>query len=262
MREIDFIQQVLCDMAELVREKYAIRNEIAVSSKRHPNDLLTEADLAVQDAVVGRIREVFPTDAIAAEERGLNDMPVEPDRRCWVIDPIDGTQNFVRGIFPVFGVSIGFARGGRPVAGGVILPITGDLFLAEKGGGVTRNGRPTQVSAEPHALTARVEVDFSGPPERVATLRRAGRIICECGQIRCNCSTVFSLVSIASGDMDGFFHVALYPWDYAAGVVIVEEAGGKVSRLDGSEVRLFDGKRGMVASNGLIHEELLALVEA
>ena len=261
MTEIQLIEEMLLETAQIVQEKYAVRSSIKVSSKNEPNDLLTEADLAVQDRVCERIAQVFPSDAIAAEERERAHNPDDPGARCWVIDPIDGTQNFVFGIFPIFGISIAFAVGGRPVAGGIMFPINNDIFLAERGAGTRRNGKPQRVSEITRVDTARIEIDFSGREHRKETLERAGAIIEEAGQIRCNGSTVHGLCSIASADMEAFFHVALNPWDYAAGQIIIEEAGGKTSRLDGAPLMLFDNKKGILASNAHIHNQLLKMIK-
>jgi myo-inositol-1(or 4)-monophosphatase len=257
MKEIAFVEQVLKVTSLLVREKYAERSKVGVSSKSEANDLLTEVDLAVQDYMVDQIKQLFPEDLVAAEERDFGHIPEDPSCRCWVIDPIDGTQNFVRGLFPTFGISVAFAVGGRVMAGGVGLPMLREAFLAERGEGAFRNGKRLRVSEVGEVAVARIEVDFSGRCERRETLERASRLLCTAGQIRCNCSAVVALCSIASGDMEGFVHVALNPWDYAAGQLLVEEAGGKATRLDGSPLGLFDGGRGVLVSNGRIHDELL-----
>ena len=261
MKERVFIEELLGAASELVRERYGAREAVKVVSKSEPNDLLTEVDLAVQEYVVARIREAFPGDAIAAEEAGFARTPADPDGRCWVIDPIDGTQNFVRALFPTFGVSIAFAEGGVPVAGGVSMPITRDVFVAERGGGTFRNGRRQHATETAEAGLARIEVDFAGREERRKTLSRAGRVLTGAGQIRCNCATVVALCSIASGDMEGFVHTGLHPWDFAAGMIIVEEAGGKATRLDGRPIHLFDNGEGVVISNGRVHDEIISLLQ-
>lgn len=261
MREIEVIEEILLEQAEYLRGRYAVRSEVAVSSKGNANNLLTEADLAVQEGIVRSLSAKYPADCIVGEEGDFARYPGANETRAWVIDPIDGTQNFVRGIHPSFGISLGFAVGGEPVAGGVAMPVTGDVFLAERGGGAWRNGKRIHVSDVADAMVARVEVDFSGPEQREETLRRGNRMLVNAGQIRCHCATVVALCSIAAGEMDGFFHVSLCPWDYAAGVVIVEEAGGKATRPEGDALNLFDGKRGVLASNQLIHDALLAWVD-
>lgn len=261
MKEKELIDALLKEASVFVRQRYLHRANLCVTSKKHPNDLLTEVDLAVQDMIVDGIRRYFPDDAVAAEERDLAHAPDDPDARCWVIDPIDGTQNFVRGLFPMFGISLAFVRGGAAVAGGVALPMSGDSFTAEAGSGAYLGATRLRVSDIPRVSLARVEVDFSGPPERPDTLRYASRMICEAGQVRCACATVTALCQIAAGEMDAFVHVGLNPWDYAAGQLIVEEAGGKATRLDGTPLRVFDSGKGALISNGPLHEELLSLLD-
>ncbi|NUM52944.1 MAG: inositol monophosphatase [Candidatus Hydrogenedentes bacterium] len=260
MREREFIQSTLDDMAIFVRSKYAMRDGMRISTKREANDLLTEVDLAVQEEIVGRIQEEFPHDAIYGEEAGMNEVPADPDGRTWLIDPIDGTQNFVRGLFPAFGISLGFAEQGRPVVGGVAVPGRGELYLAEKGGGAFRNGERIVVSDVGGLASARAEVDFSGPWDREEILHRFSRLMVEIGQVRCHCAAVIGLCSIATADMDAYVHVALNPFDYAAAMIIVEEAGGRVTRLNGGPIHLFDGGRGVLASNGLLHDSLRSII--
>lgn len=260
MRETEFIRSTLDDMAIYARSKYAARDGMRVSSKIDPNDLLTEVDLAVQEEIVGRIQEAFRGDAIFAEEAGMNETLADKDGRTWLIDPIDGTQNFVRGLFPAFGISLAFAERGIPIAGGVAVPGKGELYLAERGGGALRNGERIVVSQYDSVASARAEVDFSGPWDREEILRRFGPLMIEIGQVRCHCAAVIGLCSIATADMDAYVHVALNPYDYAASMLIVEEAGGKVTRLDGRPIHLFDGGRGVLASNSVLHDDLIEVV--
>jgi len=270
VQEIDFITRMFQDLTGFVCRKRASRGEVGITSKSEANDLLTEVDLAVQDRLVEAIGKEFPGDAIVAEERGLAQIPDDPNGRCWVIDPIDGTQNFVRGIFPVFGISVAFAVGGKPVAGGVAIPgislpgvsvsQTAGIFLAEKGAGAYLDDSPIRVSRVDSVSLARVEVDFSGRRQRAETLARFPEILRLCGQVRCNCATVVALCSVAAGEMEAFLHVSLNPWDFAAGQIIVEEAGGRASRLDGSPLMLFDNRHGVLISNGRVHDELASLI--
>ncbi len=257
---MSFIQATLDDMAIFVRTKYAMRDGMRVSTKREANDLLTEVDVAVQDEIVARIRKAYPDDAIFAEENGLHELPSDRDGRTWLIDPIDGTQNFVRGLFPAFGISLGFAVEGKPVAGGVAVPGKGELFLAEKDSGAFRNGERIVVSDFADMGNARAEIDFSGPWDRGEILQRFSPLMIAIGQVRCHCAAVIGLCSIATADMDAYVHVALNPYDYAAAMIIVEEAGGVVTRLDGSPIHLFDEGRGVLASNGLLHDVLMSVI--
>jgi myo-inositol-1(or 4)-monophosphatase len=258
MTELQLIKNAFEALIPYVQERHADKADMAISSKSHVTDLLTEVDVEVQRRIVAMIRESFPDDAIVGEEDGFTNYPDDPNARAWLIDPIDGTQNFVRSLMPEFGISIAFARHGAPVAGGVAFPATGDVFLAEHGSGATRNGRPVHVSHVDSLRMARVEIDFGGPPIRRCTLERAGSVLLHAGQFRCHCAAVLGLCSIASGDGDAYLHVSLSPWDYAAGVLLAVEAGGVSSDFRGSPLHLFRESDGLLVSNGAIHDELLA----
>lgn len=261
VKELQFIEAMLRETAAYVRERYADRGAVEVTVKKEASDLLTEVDLEVQRRVVARLAKEFPSDFVVAEEFGLDRNPTDPGCRCWLLDPIDGTQNFVRGLFPIFGTSLAFAVGGETAAGGIILPIGEDLFLSERGAGAVRNGKPLRVSTVNDIRRAKLEFDFvrlSGREEALGTAREALRSF---GAVRSKGCAVAALCSIASGDADAYLHVGLQPWDYAAGALIVAEAGGKSSRLDGSPIAMFDGRRGLLASNGLLHETMVGLIE-
>jgi myo-inositol-1(or 4)-monophosphatase len=258
MNEITFIETFLKANLEYTLEKYQDRDTITVTSKSDATDLLTEVDLTLQKRAIDQIGENFPGDTIVAEEGTYNRFPDDPNVRCWVMDPIDGTSNFVRGMFPLFGISLAFAMGGESVAGGVLFPGTGDLLLAERGSGATLNGKPVRVSDIQSLAEARVDLDFSGLSDRRAMLDRASDIILGTGVLRCHGSAVCSIAQIATGHVDGYVHMTLNPWDYAAAQLLVEEAGGLATRHDGTPLKLFDNRKGVVISNGAVHEELLS----
>jgi myo-inositol-1(or 4)-monophosphatase len=258
MTEIQLIENVFDTLIPYVCERHADKKGLEVSSKSHATDLLTEVDLEVQRRIVGMIQQFFPEDIVVGEEEGYARYPDDPNARTWLIDPIDGTQNFVRSLLPEFGISIAFARNGLPLVGGVAFPISGDVFLAERGAGATRNGQPVHVSEIASLRLARVEIDFDGPAIRQPTLDRAQEILTNAGQFRCHCAAVLGLCSVASGDSDGYVHVSLNPWDYAAGLLLAEEAGGRSSDFHGNPLHLFHQNDGILVSNGGIHDELLA----
>lgn len=260
MTEIELIERLLDDLCPFVAERRSNPAVLEVSTKSNPADFVTEVDTAVQARIVAAIGDAFPDDRVVGEESGMNGFPADPEARCWVIDPIDGTTNFMRGFFPAFGISIAFAQAGRVRAGGVGMPVTGGRFLAQRGQGAFRNGTALRVSAITELDAARVELDFSAPRDRAKTLKRFAEIITTSGQLLCHGAAVIGLCSIAAGNMDAYFHAALHPWDYAAGMLIVEEAGGKVTRLDGSTVHLFDGTEGLLGTNGHLHDESLAAI--
>jgi myo-inositol-1(or 4)-monophosphatase len=179
-----------------------------------------------------------------------------------VLDPVDGTYNFVRGLVPTFGVTLAFAQGGLPVAGGVIFPKLGEFFLTEQGGGATRNGRPLGVSDIDDLAAAKIEMDFGRLGPRPDTLRRAHRMLCAAGQLRCHGCCVASMCDVAAGEGEAFVHFALSPWDYAAAMLLIQEAGGLVTRPDGSPIHLFDGRKGILAANARLHPRILSLLDA
>ena len=258
MSEIALIEAFLKENADYVRDKYAVKSTITVASKADANDLLTEVDLTIQKRFVDRIAHECPGDVIVGEEGEYTRFPENPDARAWVIDPIDGTYNFMRGLFPIFGVSIAFSIGGAVLAGGVLFPATDRTFLAAYGAGSYCNGKRLHVSDVQQVNEARIDVDFCGPVDRMTLMKTAPDLIAKVGMIRCHGSAVASICEIASGDADGYLHMTLNPWDYAASQIIVEEAGGMASRLDGSPLELFDGRQGVIISNGAIHHEVLA----
>lgn len=263
MNELRFIAEVLAETAPWVRARYADRAELAVSTKSGVMDLVTAVDTEVQERIIARIRGAYNSDAIVAEEAGMDQAPASGTERCWYIDPIDGTQNFVRALFPAFGVSIAFGDAERSTAAGVALPLLDTVFLAERGAGATRDGRRIQVSDIGVLESAKVEVDFGAPHVRVQTLHEYADVLARSGQVRSYCSAVVGLCSVAAGESDAFCHSGLSPWDYAAAGLIVEEAGGTTTRPDGAPIRLSDEmNRGIVATNGRLHAACLDAVRA
>jgi myo-inositol-1(or 4)-monophosphatase len=260
MTEIEFIRRFLEENMGYARDKFVARDRITVTAKTSANDLLTEVDLTLQKRAVDLIRQTFPGDQVVAEEGAYARVPHDPDGRCWVMDPIDGTNNFVRGIFPVYAISLAFAIHGRTVAAGIALPGIGDIYLAEEGKGAFRGARRLVVSEVQSLAEARVDLDFGGVEDRAAWLERGQEVFRQAGQLRCHGSAVASIGQIASADLDAFLHMTLNPWDYAAAQLIVEESGGVASRLDGKPLRLFDGRQGVLISNGAIHKEILRLI--
>ncbi len=260
MRELELIEQIFAEVVPYVKVKYSDKERLQVSSKADPNDLLTEADITVQHIAIERIHEVFPDDAILAEELAMGHNKPMPKGRVWIIDPIDGTNNFVRGLFPMFGISIAFADAGQSVAGGVAIPMLNHIYTAKRGKGAHRNGNPIKVSPITKVSHARGDIDFGSQACRWQTVARGHEMMCKLGQVRCIGATVVGMCSVACGEMEVFFHVNLSPWDYAAAQLIVAEAGGRVTTLQGKELTVLDGSKGILASNGHIHQELLALI--
>ncbi len=259
MKERACIELIMDEVRDYMVESYRRRMSFAAQTKEHPNDLLTEADIEVQKRVVSVISRHFPKDLIVAEESGLNGNPEAVPSRCWTIDPIDGTQNFLRGIFPVFGLSLAFLEQGKGSAGCVFLPVTGDRFLAERGKGASWNGKRLAVTRAASLELSRVEIDFQGPKYRSTTLTRVESLLKQAGQLRAYGCGVVGFCHVATGEGELYVNLGLDPWETAVGQLLVEEAGGRVSRLEGSDLLPFDGRSGVIASNGIIHDQVVEM---
>jgi myo-inositol-1(or 4)-monophosphatase len=253
MSELHFIEDILKKTGEYVRTNYVNRRLLPVHSKSHANDFLTEVDINVQKQLVAEIQKTFPGDSILAEESGFSVYPDKPPERCWAIDPIDGTQNFLRGLFPAFGISLALIEGGVIAAGGVFMPIQGDLFLAAAGEGAAKNNAPTRVTDTAELALARVDIDFNGPVNREEMIRRSRKLLGRAGQIRSHSCSVVGFCSVAAGEQDIYMVLGANTWDIAAGLILVTESGGTVTRFDGSPVDLFDSRKDVLVSNGAVH---------
>ena len=222
-------------------------------------DLVTEADLASEKHITALIRDHFPTHHLLAEESGGVETGVGPADYRWIIDPLDGTTNFAHG-FPCYAVSIGVEQGGRPLAGVIYDPSRDELFAAERGAGATLNGRKIKVSATTDLEKALL---VSGFPydvrERMEEYLPAWREFLRASQgVRRLGSASLDMACIAAGRMDGFWEHGLHAWDTAAGWIIVEEAGGRVTRLDGTPFDNFVPS--LICTNGLIHDQMLEVL--
>jgi len=217
-------------------------------------DLVTEADRASEKLIVAAIEQRWPTHNIVGEEGTRTDHTSE---YRWYVDPLDGTTNFAHG-FPVFCVSMALERDGELFAGVLFDPTRNELFAAEKGSGATLNDKPIQVSKTSQICESILGTGFpSHKRHKNPNIHFYHQVTLRSHGVRRAGSAALDLANIASGRFDGFWEFNLNPWDTAAGVLIVQEAGGKVTRFDGSPFQI-DSKE-IVATNGLIHDELLEL---
>lgn len=238
----------------LLRSKFGTRLHIEEKSAK---DLVTEADREAEAAIVAIIQARFPEHNILAEE---GDYPPTPSPFRWIIDPLDGTTNFTHA-FPWVAVSIAVEEAGEIILGIVYNPIYEELFVAAKGQGATLNGRPLQVSAINRLDRALLATGFapasSASPannfdhflrfqERAQACRRPG-------------AASLDLACVAAGRFDGFWEMKLKPWDTAAGMLLVTEAGGRVSNFDGAPFA--PSHRECLASNGLIHDAMIPILQ-
>jgi myo-inositol-1(or 4)-monophosphatase len=220
-------------------------------------DLVTAADRAAEKLIRERITQKWPHHDVLGEEQGLNDQGSE---YRWYVDPLDGTTNFAHG-YPVFCVSLGLEwrnspRGAERIAGVIYDPTRDELFSAERGKGAHLNGEAIHVSRTRSLQESLVATGFpSHKRHKNPNIYFYHQITLRSHGVRRAGSAALDLCTVAAGRFEGFWEFNLNPWDTAAGVLLVEEAGGKVTRFDGSPFEL--NSRETVASNGLIHDEML-----
>jgi myo-inositol-1(or 4)-monophosphatase len=238
-----------------------LRDELSgarrIAYKGSPTNLVTEMDQRAEALILGRLRGAFPDDAILAEERGA---AAGRSGRRWIVDPLDGTTNYAHGL-PVFGVSIALEEACRLVLGVVYDPMRDELFVGERGGGATLNDAPIRVSATrsidesllvtgfPYNIRETADTNL---PEYAAMSLRA-RAVRRLG------SAVIDLAYVACGRFDGYWELRLGAWDVAAGAVLVGEAGGRITGIDGGALDV-DAPT-LLATNGLIHDAMLATLK-
>jgi len=225
--------------------------------KKGTIDLVTEVDVAVERMFRAMIAERFPDHQVLAEELGgAADAPEGP---CWVFDPIDGTTNFAHGL-PIFCSSLALEIDGVAEVAAVYDPTRKELFTAERGGGAFLNGSPLRVSSADRLVDAMLVTGFpydvhSRVDEIVGLF---GAFVGQVRAVRRLGSAAIDLAYVACGRFDGFWEVRLNPWDISAGALLIEEAGGVVTGLEGAP---FDSRRGeIVASNGRVHGQMLDVI--
>ncbi len=228
-----------------------------ISSKAGKQNLVTEYDYASEKCIIGLIQEQFPGHAILAEESGGSP---SAGGVLWVIDPLDGTVNFARNI-PLFTISIGVVVDRKVISGVVYQPMTEELFVAERGKGAYLNGERLHVSKTDTFEKAILATGFpynvdENPLHCIDTF---ANMIKQGIPIRRLGSAALDLSYVAAGRFDAYWEVSLHPWDIAAGTLLVEEAGGRVSHYDGTPHEIFCTGT-MLASNGLLHEWMIGQI--
>lgn len=247
------IQAVRAGAAELSR---FFNNQFTISNKEGINNLVTEADHASEKAILEVIKSHFPGHYILSEEIG--EIIQDSDYK-WLIDPIDGTINFAHGI-PVCCVSIAVEHKGEIILACVFNPNLNEFYFAEKGKGATLNDKPIHVSEQTEVIRSCLVTGFpytyldmpNGPLEIFSKLIRKGVPVRRLG------SAAIDLCWVAAGRFDGFYEHKLEAWDSAAGYLIVEEAGGKVTDFNGDKFSIYQHR--IVATNGKIHQEMLDVI--
>jgi myo-inositol-1(or 4)-monophosphatase len=225
-----------------------------VAREKGPFDLVTDADLASQRLIAQRLAQAFPEHILLAEEEGVGPDPNRSWR--WIVDPLDGTINFAHG-FPFWCVSIALEHDGKLVVGVIHDPLSGVTYSASLGAGATRDGRLIQVSAVDRLsaglISTSLPTDFSSEVEiQMAYFRRFSL---GTHSVRRTGSSALNLALVAAGAFEVCYATFMNPWDAAAGVVLVREAGGTVSNLAGLPYDLYGPP--ILATNGRVHDEAL-----
>lgn len=237
---------------DVVRRGYG--NSFSTSAKEGRYDLVTEIDIASENEIKNCIKEFFPDHTFLCEEGGYEGE--NPSSIRWIIDPLDGTVNFVHGI-PMFAISIAATFNAEVLSGVVFHPLLHELFVAEKGKGAFLNGRRLHVTKSDILETSFIATGFpynvyENPHhciELFSSFAKMGTPIRRIG------SAALDLAYVAAGRFDAFWEVTLKAWDIAAGKLLIQEAGGKITRFDGSEIKdLNEGT--VIASNKLLHEQI------
>jgi len=254
---LNFAIQTARDAGSILAERFGRKIEIANKSEI---DLVTESDLASERLIIDRIKTYYPRHAILAEESGASE-PVDREGGRdwrWIIDPLDGTTNYAHG-YPCFCVSIALECQGRMEVGVVYDPLRDEMFSAERGQGAALNGRRIRVSSTPALASALVCTGFPyDVRERSEFARHFSSFIMAAQGVRRDGAAALDLAYVAAGRFDGFWEEGLKPWDVAAGALIIEEAGGRVSNYANGPMDIF--KPPIMASNGLIHEEMMRVL--
>jgi myo-inositol-1(or 4)-monophosphatase len=228
-------------------------------SKKGPSDFVSAADHKAERVVRDELARVRPRYGFLMEEAGAIAGADTSNR--WIVDPLDGTTNFLHGI-PHFAVSVALERDSELVAGVVYNPITDELYWAEKGKGAFLNGRRLRVSARKTMAISlfATGIPFSGRRDHELFLRQLAQVMAVSAGVRRFGAAALDLAYVAAGRYDGFWETGLQPWDMAAGIVLVREAGGFVTDLDGARAMMASGD--ILAANDSLHGSLGALLRA
>jgi myo-inositol-1(or 4)-monophosphatase len=225
------------------------------TEKSGRGDIVTEADHAVEELVARRLAEELPGHSLLTEERGF--VPGHQDAPIWVLDPVDGTRNFALGV-PVYCVSLACVAGGKILLGAVYDPVHDILYHAESGKGAFQNEVPVRVSETPDLHDALISVSWSPRRRDVEEyVRIVARVATHTSYFRRIGSAALVLSYVATGRFDGYIQAGISPWDIAAGTLLVREAGGVVTDIQGCPFDILTPSLDIVAGNPAVHRCLM-----
>lgn len=249
------------EMIGLVRSTHDMLTEekdLEITAKGRAN-FVTQMDVAVQEYMRTQLQEIDSDVTLLSEEQD-NSQVMDPDGRYWILDPIDGTQNFIRH-FDMSAVSLAYYAQGTLQAAVVYNPFTDEVFHATRGGGAFLNGKPIHVTGN-GALSHCLVAIGTSPYDRQYTEKNFPlfqAMYSQCLDIRRTGSACLDLAYVAAGRTDIYFERNLKPWDMAAGILLVEEAGGRVTTYDGQVPDVLHNEH-IIATNGLVHDETARII--
>jgi myo-inositol-1(or 4)-monophosphatase len=252
---LDLAREIARETGALQRERFA--EPRVIETKSSAIDLVTDVDRASDELIVRRIAKAFPDDAVLTEETGRAREGSSGYR--WVIDPLDGTTNYAHG-FPHYAVSLGIEREGQRVAGVIFDPMRRELFSCQRGAGAFLNDEPIRVSSASTLETSLLATGFAYDVHtgEIDNLEYFVRFIRRARAVRRAGSAALDLAYVACGRFDGFWELQLQLWDVAAGLLLIDEAGGRTSDMEGRPEPATAER--LVASNGLLHDALLEVL--
>lgn len=254
---IEEVIQLAMDAGEILRAGFGKQHQITMKSEIDP---VTEVDRQSEAFLVSRIRANHPGDLIIGEESGVHGAGSRPDAGQWIIDPLDGTVNYSHGL-PIFAVSIAFARNGRVELGVVYDPMQNECFSAEHGKGAYLNGKRINVSKTDKMIRSLLCTGFAYDVQtaRANNLDYFSAFTLKSQAVRRLGSAALDLCYVAAGRLDGFWELSLNAWDVAAGILLVEEAGGIATDIAGNATVL-KPPYSILAANPHIHPQMLAIL--
>ena len=254
---LNFAIETAREAGQILMEKFG--RKIRISKKGNIN-LVTEADLTSEKYIVEKIRSRYPKHTILAEESGESVAIVDGDKRWkWIIDPLDGTTNYAHG-YPCISVTLALEHDSEIVVGVTFDPTRNEMFCAEKGEGAILNNKPIRVSDTEKLSESLIVTGFPYDFSKTANFaRHLHEFLLQSRGVRRDGSAAIDMAYVACGRFDGFWEEGLNPWDVAAGVLLIEEAGGRVSYYDDSPFSIYAPP--ICASNGLIHGEMLEVLK-
>lgn len=252
---IDTLIQIIKEAGEILKKGYYTNKEITFKGKK---DLVTQYDIAVENFLKEKFSSTFKEFNIIAEESDNSDLEFCDSI---IIDPIDGTTNFVNQV-PHCAISVGVYKNKKPYIGIVYNPILNELYQAKIGCGAFCNNEPLKVTSNKQFKESLIATGFpytsaTNKNDLAFVIRNLESVLPQCQDVRRLGSASIDLCMVARGTYDGYYEINLKAWDVAAGMIILEEAGGTVTNINNETYNMF-GKECIVATNGLIHKELLS----